>query len=96
MRLGTLWRLYVARLRARPVPELLALLGIATGVALVFAVQVANSSIAGSVDQLGRAVTGDATLEVAARSDQGFDERLAARSPRSTASPSPPRCCNGA
>lgn len=77
MRPGTLWRLYLARLRARPVPELLALLGIATGVALVFAVQVANSSIAGSVDQLGRAVTGEATLEVAARSDQGFDERLA-------------------
>lgn len=76
MRPGTLWRLYLARLRTRPVPELLALLGIATGVALVFAVQVANSSIAGSVDLLARAVTGQATLEVAARSDQGFSERL--------------------
>ncbi len=76
MRPGTLWRLYLARLRARPVPELLALCGIATGVALVFAVQVANSSIAGSVGQLARAVTGEATLEVAARSDQGFDARL--------------------
>ncbi|MDO8209657.1 ABC transporter permease [Conexibacter sp. CPCC 206217] len=77
MRPGTLWRFYLARLRTRPVHELLALLGIATGVALVFAVQVSNTSIAGSIDQLVHAVTGEATLEVATRSDQGFNQDVA-------------------
>jgi putative ABC transport system permease protein len=73
---STLWHFYRGRLRTRPLHELLAVLGIATGVALVFAVQVANSSIAGSIDQLAEAVTGEATLEVAARSDRGFDQGL--------------------
>ncbi|HMJ01803.1 MAG TPA: hypothetical protein VK506_02615, partial [Conexibacter sp.] len=76
--LRALWKLYVAHLRARPVHELFALVGIATGVALVFAVQVANSSIAGSVDRLVGGITGDATLEVAARDARGFDERVGA------------------
>jgi len=72
VRPGALWLFYRARLRARPVHELFALLGIATGVALVFAVIVANASIAGSVDKLVHAVQGRATLEVAARSERGF------------------------
>jgi putative ABC transport system permease protein len=73
-----LWKLYVGHLRARPVHELFALVGIAIGVALVFAVQVANSSIAGSVDRLVGGITGEAALEVAARDARGFDERVGA------------------
>jgi putative ABC transport system permease protein len=76
LRIETLWKLYVAHLRARPVHELFALAGIATGVALVFAVQVANTSIAGSVDRLIGAITGNASLEVAARDTRGFDEEV--------------------
>lgn len=74
--LGALWNLYLGHLRARPIHELFALVGIATGVALVFAVQVANSSIAGSVERLVGGITGDAQLEVAARDTRGFDRRI--------------------
>ncbi len=68
--------LYKAHLRARPLPELLALLGIAAGVALLFAVQVANKSVTGSFDQLTEGIVGHASLEVAARGPQGFDQKL--------------------
>lgn len=72
----TLFLLYKAHLRARPLRELLALLGIAAGVALLFAVQVANKSVTGSFEQLTRGVAGRASLEVAARSPQGFSQGL--------------------
>jgi putative ABC transport system permease protein len=72
----TLLYLYGWRLRAHPFQELLAGAGIAIGVALLFAVQVANHSITGSVEQLIHGITGQAQLELAARDEQGFDERL--------------------
>jgi putative ABC transport system permease protein len=72
----TLLYLYGWRLRAHPFQELLAGAGIAIGVALLFAVQVANHSITGSVEQLIHGITGQAQLELAARDAQGFDERL--------------------
>lgn len=72
----TLLYLYAWRLRAHPFQELLAGAGIAIGVALLFAVQVANRSITGSAAQTVAAITGRAQLELAARDDQGFDERL--------------------
>jgi putative ABC transport system permease protein len=74
--LRTLLYLYGWRLRAHPFQELLAGAGIAIGVALLFAVQVANTSMTGSAAQTVAAITGDAQLELAARDDQGFDERL--------------------
>jgi putative ABC transport system permease protein len=61
------------------VQELLALAGITVGVALVFAALVANTSLTGSVQDLTRGVIGDATLQLAARSPAGFDQRLLAR-----------------
>ena len=79
MRTRNLLFLYVQRVRAHPLQELLALLGIAVGVALMFAVLVANGSVAGSVEQLVRGITGDAQLQVAARDGHGFDARLAQR-----------------
>jgi len=72
----TLLYLYGWRLRAHPFQELLAGAGIAIGVALLFAVQVANTSMTGSAAQTVEAITGRAQLELAARDDQGFDERL--------------------
>jgi putative ABC transport system permease protein len=68
--------LYGWRLRAHPFQELFATIGIAIGVALLFAVQIANTSITGSVEQLLHAITGRAQLELAARDEQGFDQRL--------------------
>jgi len=76
MSLRTLLYLYGWRLRAHPFQELLAGAGIAVGVALLFAVQVANTSMTGSAAQTVAAITGHAQLELAARDDQGFDERL--------------------
>lgn len=65
-------RLYRARLLVHAVQELLAGLGIAIAVALLFATLVASESIAGSTDQVVRAVIGPANLQLRARSDDGF------------------------
>ena len=56
--------------------ELLAVAGIAVGVALLFASQVANTSLAGSVTRLTNGLVGEARLQLAARDPQGFNERL--------------------
>ncbi len=74
--LRTLALLYMAHLRARPLPELLALLGIAAGVALLFAVQVANNSLTGSFEELAEGVAGRASLEVVTRKPQGFNQEV--------------------
>lgn len=76
MRLRTLAYLYGWRVKAHPIQETLAGAGIAIGVALLFAVQVANSSVTGSVKQLVGAIAGDAQVELGARDDQGFDTRV--------------------
>lgn len=68
--------LYVQRVRAHLPQELLALLGIAVGVALVFAVLVANTSVSGSAQRLARGIAGDAQLQVRARGGTSFDARL--------------------
>jgi putative ABC transport system permease protein len=68
--------LYWWRLRAQPLQELLAATGIAAGVALLFAVQVANSSISGSVEQLVHGITGQFSLQVSAHDSRGFTEAL--------------------
>lgn len=76
MRVRNLLFLYRQRVRAHPLQELIALIGIAVGVALVFAVQVANTSVTGSVERLMRGMTGSAELQVVARSPHGFDAGL--------------------
>jgi putative ABC transport system permease protein len=70
-----LW-FYRRRVRARAVQELLALVGIAVGVALLFAVQVSNRSLSASIAELTHGLVGDAQLQLVARGPQGFDERL--------------------
>jgi len=79
MRLSNVLSLYWARLRPRLVQELLAVLGIAVGVALVFAALVANASLTSSVRDSVATVIGDADLQVAAKSPRGFDQRAVAR-----------------
>ena len=70
-------RFYRWRLREHGVQELLAAAGIAIGVALVFGVLVANSSLTASARQLVDGVVGSARIQLAARSADGFDERIA-------------------
>ncbi len=79
LRLRTLLHFYGRRLRKHPVQEAFAATGIAVGVALVFAVQVANTSITGSADQVVNGIIGSAKLQLAARSEEGFSERVVAR-----------------
>jgi putative ABC transport system permease protein len=77
VRVSVLRDLYRVRLRSHAVPELLAGAGIAVGVALVFGVLVANTSITGSLGSTIHAVDGSARLQLAARSSEGFSEQLA-------------------
>ncbi len=72
-------RLYWYRLRQQPAQEALALVGIAVGVALIFAVEIANTSVPASVRVLEHGIAGGASLEVAARSPEGFDQGLVSK-----------------
>jgi putative ABC transport system permease protein len=78
VRLSSILRLYRARLRARVVlvQELFAIMGIAVGVALLFASQVASTSLNGSVRQLTGGIVGASRLQLVARDPAGFDARL--------------------
>ncbi len=76
MRLSGLLYFYGRRLRTRPVQELLAGVGIATGVALVLAVQVANSSITDASKAIEQGIAGTATLQLRSRDAAGFNEQL--------------------
>ena len=71
--------LYSVRVRARLLQEAFAIVGIAAGVALLFASQVASSSLSSSVAQLSQGIVGNATLQLVARDSHGFDEGLLAK-----------------
>lgn len=73
-------RFYITRLKARMVlvQELLAVLGIAVGVALLFASQVASTSLDSSISELTSGVIGPAKFQLEARGSGGFSERLLA------------------
>jgi putative ABC transport system permease protein len=71
--------LYRVRLRARLLQECFAIVGIAAGVALLFASQVATASLSSSVAQLSRGIVGNATLQLIARSPQGFEAGMLGR-----------------
>jgi putative ABC transport system permease protein len=79
MSLAALIYFYRRRLRTHPVQEALAGIGIAVGVALVFAVLVATASITSGSSQIVQSTVGSADLQLRARSSSGFDQRLAAR-----------------
>src|SRR5580693_9488867 len=68
---------YRRHLRVQPLRELMAVVGVAAGVALLFAVQVSHRSITGSFEEITQGVAGRATLELAARGPEGFDQRIA-------------------
>ncbi len=78
MALWEILYIYRARLRARLVlvQELLAVVGIAVGVALLFASHVADTSLNGSVQELSSQIVGKMQLQLSARGPRGFGERL--------------------
>ncbi len=75
--LRTLAGFYRRHLRVQPLRELMAIAGVAAGVALLFSVQVAHRSIVGSFEEVAHGVAGHATLELAARSPEGFPGSIA-------------------
>ncbi len=79
MKLSNALRLYRVRLRARLLQECFAVVGIAAGVALLFASQVSSSSLQSSVGRLSRGIVGKATLQLLARDPHGFPEGMLAR-----------------
>ncbi len=79
MRTRALVYFYSRRLRVHAMQELLAGVGVAVAVALVFAVIVANSSVTNSAGNVVHAVIGPADLQLHARGPDGFDERLLPR-----------------
>ncbi len=79
MKPRNLLHLYRVRLRARLLQECFAIVGIAAGVALLFASQVATQSLSSSVAQLSRGIVGNATLQLLARDPQGFEAGLLSR-----------------
>ena len=78
MRVRDVAQLYAVRLKARVVlvQEAFAVLGIAVGVALLFASQVASASLNGSAGQLDYGFVGNAQYQLKARSSEGFSEAL--------------------
>jgi putative ABC transport system permease protein len=79
VKLANALHLYRLRLRARFVQECLAVVGIAAGVALLFASQVSSTSLQSSVSQLSRGIVGKASLQLLARDPHGFPQSMLAR-----------------
>ena len=81
MSLGEILFTYRARLRERAVvvQELLAVLGIAVGVALLFASQVASTSLDGSVRALTKQLFGATQYQLDARGPEGVSETVLAQ-----------------
>ncbi|MHB1538900.1 MAG: ABC transporter permease [Solirubrobacteraceae bacterium] len=79
MRPRNLLHLYRVRARARFLQELFAIVGIAAGVALLFASQIASSSLSSSVGSLNAGIVGRAQLQLTARSAQGMPMSLLKR-----------------
>lgn len=79
--IGEILFVYRARLRERAfvVQELLAVLGIAIGVALLFASQVASTSLDGSVRQITKQIFAGTQYQLDARSAEGFPAPIVAR-----------------
>jgi putative ABC transport system permease protein len=76
VKLSNVISLYRVRLRARAAQECLAIMGIAAGVALLFASQISSSSLQGSVSQLEHGIVGNATLQLAARDPRGLTQEM--------------------
>lgn len=78
MSVSDLLYLYRARLRAKSVvvQDVFAILGIAVGVALLFASQVSSTSLTHSVQKLSGQLVGDAQYQLDARGPAGVSERL--------------------
>jgi putative ABC transport system permease protein len=78
MKLSGIRYIYASRLEATSVlvQEGFAIVGIAVGVALLFAAQVSGTSLTHSVAQLNNQLVGEAQVQIEARGTEGFPERV--------------------
>jgi putative ABC transport system permease protein len=76
LRVSSLVALYVIRLRRRWVQELLAIVGIAAGVALLYATQVASTSLSGPVRAINAGLVGHSQLQLMGRGSAGLPDEL--------------------
>jgi putative ABC transport system permease protein len=72
LRVGSALRLYLIRLRGRRIQEVLAIIGIAVGVALLYASQVASTSLSGPVEAINNGLVGRSQLQVLSRGNAGM------------------------
>lgn len=79
LRASGVLRIQRVRMRRHAMQELLAGIGIAVGIALVFGVLLASTSVLGSTQQVIDGVVGTARLQLSARSPEGFPESIAQR-----------------
>jgi putative ABC transport system permease protein len=84
VRLYDIAQLYRVRLKERSVlvQEGLAVLGISVGVALLFASQIASTSLNGSVQRVADGIVGQAQYQLTSRSTQGFSEHVLSEAQR--------------
>jgi len=75
LRLSSALGLYRVRLRRRWVQELSAVLGIAAGVALLYATQVASTSLSGPVRSITEGLVGHSQLQLLSRGSAGMPEQ---------------------
>lgn len=75
-RLVSVVMLYLVRLRRRWVAEAMAVLGIAAGVALLYAAGVASTSLSGPVRSLNEGLVGNSQLQLLARGSAGMPEAV--------------------
>jgi putative ABC transport system permease protein len=73
-RLSSIIALYRLRLRRRWMQELLAVLGIASGVALLYATQVASTSLSGPVRHITDGLVGNSQLQLLSRGSSNIPE----------------------
>lgn len=71
--------LYRVRLRHRWLQELLAVVGIAAGVALLYASLVASTSLSGPVERLNAGLVGNSQLQVVSRTPAGVPDSIVER-----------------
>jgi putative ABC transport system permease protein len=71
-----LWRLAIERIRQRPLPYLLCIVGIALGVAMMVSIDLANGSAQRAFGLSTDAITGKATHQVMAIAPTGVDESV--------------------
>jgi putative ABC transport system permease protein len=76
LRISTALAIYRMRVRKYWLQELLAIVGIAAGVGLLYATQVASTSLSAPVRQLTAGIVGNSQLQVVARGAQPFSEDL--------------------